>query len=431
MCGGTGWLGRFTKENAQNCENTNFTCRGFDLPEDINNILLNEILFCLDESNKNITESDAQYGADLIREKYSVKKMADDAYSVYQKAVLKYKNHDFVLSGYYGFGNIGDDALLFLVISNILRKKPDIKICLLTKNPKKFQKWLDGYFSNITAKSRFNFLSVRGAVKKSKALVFGGGTLLQDSTSTRSFWYYASLLKLAQKFGKKTILYANGIGPINYKKNERKAENIVKNITLATIRDENSYNYLIDTLGMDKNKVYLTTDEALTIKNNNYFNGLQSPAGFAGTPFQKGAYIVVSVRKWKYLKQDFFDKFSEAIKIICREYNLVPVYIVMEPKNDRILSERLSKLHENAQCLNVGGDIEKVLGIIKSAEAVVSMRLHTLIFSAVFGVPMLGVSYDPKVKSFMSDIFDCDDYTVEATYFSTSSSCEKSVASTV
>jgi polysaccharide pyruvyl transferase CsaB len=383
-------------------------------------------LFCLNEENKSVIQQDCRFGANLIAEKYSVKKMSDDAYSVYQKAVLKYKKtYDFALSGYYGYGNIGDDALLFTIISNILQKKHDLKICVLVKNSKQFQKSLDNYFCNIIAKPRFNFFSVRKAVRNSDALVFGGGTLLQNITSNRSLSYYLSLIKTAQKYNKKTILYANGIGPICKPRNYEKIKSAVKNITLATIRDESSYNYLLELLDLssfesDKSKIYLTADEALTIKKNNYLNAYKKDFG----KIINGRYIVVSVRKWKYLDSDFFIKFSAGIDAICREYNLIPVYVVMQPKLDKDISYQLSTLNGRAYLFDACGDnedTERILAIIKSAEAVISMRLHALIFAAAFGVPMLGISYDAKVKSFLEDIFREDNggnYTIELKDFS-------------
>ncbi|MCL2095935.1 MAG: polysaccharide pyruvyl transferase CsaB [Oscillospiraceae bacterium] len=426
LAGETGYLGIFNPENADKCEETNFTCRGYTHPENLDNILIDDILYCLSEENHEVIKNNSDFGVNLIRNKYSVKKMAEDVYNIYQKAVLKYKNYDFVLSGYYGYGNIGDDVLLFSVISNILNKKPDLKICLLTKNPGKLQKSFDEAFCNIEVKQRFNFLGVKRALKKSRALVFGGGTLLQDSTSGRSFGYYAWLLQTAQKLGKKTILYSNGIGPVSREKNRRKAAEIAKNITLATIRDEDSYNYLIK-LGINQDKIYLTADEAL----NNYFSPREKDfrediivgRGDPDAPQNQtpaGDYIVISIRKWKHIGSDFFRLFSEAINLICGEHNLIPVYIVMESKNDRLLSERLSKLNSGAYFINNDKNnnkenIEKILTVIKSAKAVISMRLHTLIFAAEFGVPMLGISYDPKVKSFLNSIFknkDCN-YCVE------------------
>ena len=408
MCGDYGWAGRFTRENAEKCEATNFTLRGFGYPEDVNGELLKEIFYCMNNSKE--IKADCEYGSDLINKKYSVKKMADDAYSVYKKAALKYKNYDFVLSGYYGYNNIGDDALLFSILSNILKLKENLKICVLTRNPRKIQKNLDNYFANIVTRPRFNICSVRKAIKKSRALVFGGGTLLQDLTSSRSLSYYLWLLKLARRYKKKAVLYANGIGPLNNRKNQEKVKNIIKYIDLATIRDEDSYKDLID-LGIDKSKVYCTADEAVTIRNEQNY----SENDFK--EYIKNKYIVVSVRKWQGLGAEFFDKFAAAVNNICREHDLTPVYIVMRPEEDRAVSQKLADKNAQAYVTDAGGDINKILSVIKSAEAVISMRLHTLIFAGAFNVPMLGVCYDPKVRSFLDLIYGNDSYSVELDKF--------------
>ena len=413
LCGGMGYLGRFTEGSAERCESSNFTCRGFGYPADINGALLGEILFCLDEKNKEEVSAGAKFGASLIRKKYSVKQMADDARSVYKKAVLKYKDYDFVLGGYYGYGNIGDDALMFSVVGNILQKKSDLKICLLTKNPKKQQRRLDGFYANVSAKPRFNFFSVKKAIKKSKALVFGGGTLLQDATSGRSFGYYSWLLETAQKLGKKTILYANGIGPLYDEKNKKQTKLLMQKITFATIRDTDSYDYLAK-IGIETQKLRLTEDEAMTVVENSRLNSYDKDF----REFIKGAYMVISVRKQKHQSVAFLEKFSAAVNSICRESGLIPVYLVMHPKEDKKISEYLTSLNKNAYLADVGGDISKALAIIRSAEAVVAMRLHALIFAAAFGIPMVGIAYDPKVRSFLGSMYGSDAYTCPLKNFS-------------
>ena len=425
MCGDYGWAGRFTHENAERCEATNFTCRGFGYPDDVNNALLNEIIFCLNNDN-DIINDDCNYGAELIYNKYSVKKMADDAYAVYEKAELRYKAYDFVLSGYYGHNNIGDNALLFSILSNIFNLKPNLKVCVLTTNPRKIQKKLDEHFANTIAKPRFNLLTVKISIKKSRAIVFGGGTLLQDLTSSRSLWYYLWLIKTARRHNKKIMLYANGIGPLHH--GEQKVRQIIEYISLATIRDEDSYKYLLD-LGMDKSKVHLTADEAVMIKDYNGVNGVVGE--FVDNEnenlgnFTKGEYIVVSVRKWQGLGVEFFEKFSAAVDSLCREHNLSPVYIVMRPSDDKAISQRLADSNRRAYVADTGGDIGKILAIIASAKAVVAMRLHALIFASAFGIPMIGVSYDPKVSSFLDQMYGNDNFTIELDRFDKETLVEK------
>ncbi|HQE67419.1 MAG TPA: polysaccharide pyruvyl transferase CsaB, partial [Bacillota bacterium] len=44
--------------------------------------------------------------------------------------------YDVMISGYYGFGNSGDDAILLAIIENLRKIKKDIRIVVLSKNPK-------------------------------------------------------------------------------------------------------------------------------------------------------------------------------------------------------------------------------------------------------------------------------------------------------
>ena len=70
----------------------------------------------------------------------------------------------------------------------------------------------------VKAISRFNLFKIRKHMKKAEMLVFGGGTLIQDTTSSKSLFYYLTILKIAISEKLKIMIYANGIGPLKNKK---------------------------------------------------------------------------------------------------------------------------------------------------------------------------------------------------------------------
>ena len=119
-----------------------------------------------------------------------------------------------LIAGYHGFGNCGDEAILRAMVTSFRRMADDIDIVALSNDPDFTKKEY-----NIEAVQRFKMKEVLSAVKKCDILVLGGGTLLQDGTSTRSLVYYLSIVKAAEIFGKRVMLYANGIGPVDGKIN--------------------------------------------------------------------------------------------------------------------------------------------------------------------------------------------------------------------
>ena len=51
--------------------------------------------------------------------------------------------------------------------------------------------------------------------------------------------------------------------------------------------------------------------------------------------------------------------------------------------------------------LEAGSNGTEIVALIRRMSLVIAMRLHTLIFAAGQGVPMVGVVYDPKVSGFL------------------------------
>lgn len=108
----------------------------------------------------------------------------------------KYKRGDIIISGYYGFKNMGDDSLLKSMIDGIRAQRPDVKITVLSNSPK-----LTAESCRVRAINRFNLPKIAREMRSAKLLISGGGSLLQDGTSKKSLFYYVTIMRMAKRAG--------------------------------------------------------------------------------------------------------------------------------------------------------------------------------------------------------------------------------------
>ncbi len=110
-----------------------------------------------------------------------------------------------LLVGYYGEHNLGDDALLEVLLAGL----PAGCSPVVTARDQPLVQRRYG----VATVDRTHLAAVLAAVGRCDAVVFGGGTLLQDSTSFLSLVYYAALVVLARSQGKPVLLWGQGLGP--------------------------------------------------------------------------------------------------------------------------------------------------------------------------------------------------------------------------
>ncbi|MDR2939292.1 MAG: polysaccharide pyruvyl transferase CsaB [Clostridiales bacterium] len=304
---------------------------------------------------------------------------------------------DVMLSGYYGFNNSGDEAILEAIIDSLKQEKEDIKIIVLSKKP---QQTMGKY--NVFALNRYNVLEIPKYLKMSRVFINGGGSLIQDITSTHSLVYYTYLMNHAKRLGLRVMLYANGIGPITKEGNVRRAKKALKKCDYITLREPESFKEL-KRFGIDNVHTRLSADPTLRTKK---IDGFKIDEIFKneGIDINK-KYFALSFRQWKNNDVDFVDKIVEVIKFVNKEYNLCPLFIPMQFPNDQIISnEIILKSGINCAILKKEYSLKELLGIISVCGFVLAMRLHTLIYSVSVNVPIIGIVYDPKIRAFMEYI---------------------------
>lgn len=299
----------------------------------------------------------------------------------------KNKTLKIAVSGYYGFGNTGDEAILTSLL-RMLKRIPNARITVLSAFPRRTSKE-----HGVRAIFRINPFSVLPAVASCDILISGGGGLLQDVTSSRSLLYYLSIILLGILLKKRVVLLAQSIGPILKKVNRNLTSWILNKVNLITVRDEHSLREL-EKLGVKKVPTFQTSDLALLLEKPNTREE-EEVMGFLGI---KKPFVVFCLRNPKH-KKISTKAFSELAQKVQREYQARVVFLPFQFSVDQKLCEELSEL--------VPGSLScpflkpsQIISLFRGAELVVGMRLHSLIFSVLSRTPFIPISYDPKVSSF-------------------------------
>lgn len=299
-----------------------------------------------------------------------------------------------VICGAYGHGNAGDEALLTAIAAQLRTIDPDMRITIVSKNPKHTKS-----VHALSAIRRGQFIRLRRELKRSKLFISGGGSLIQDVTSRRSLWFYLHTISLAKKCGCKVQMYGCGIGPIVYERDRQLAARIINGcVDKITLREPDSRETLSD-FGVTEPEVILASDPALTL-----------PAAERGRIDRilrehdmdpDGKYIGFVLRKWPGIEEKA-TVFAAGAVYAYLKYGLTPVFLSINFRTDgeasQLVTEHLSiPFHVLGEQMSTG----EVIGVLSRMTAVVSMRLHGLIFAAGQGVPLIGVAYDPKVTAFL------------------------------
>jgi len=301
--------------------------------------------------------------------------------------------YDVMISGYYGFGNSGDDAILLAIIENLRKIKKDIRIVVLSKNPKD-----TASIYGVDSIDRFNLFKVISTMKKTRLFLNGGGNLIQDVTSTRSLVYYLTTIYLAKLMGLKVMLYANGIGPVAKRTNRYFTSKIIDRVDIITLREEAS-GLELKSLGVRKPEIRVTADPALGLEpagSEEIEKLLQKEGIPADTPL-----IGFSIRKWRGYEA-YSRIIAQVADYIEETYNVKSVFIPLHFPSDLAVAEDIaSKMKHAPFILRNIYETDKILGIMKRMDLVLGMRLHALIYSVSLSVPVIGLIYDPKVQGFL------------------------------
>ncbi|MHB8158534.1 MAG: polysaccharide pyruvyl transferase CsaB, partial [Desulfocucumaceae bacterium] len=198
-----------------------------------------------------------------------------------------------VISGYYGFKNNGDEAMLYAMLKALNEKIQGLVPVVLSKDPAETER-----FFGVRAVPRHDLGSILCEIRKADLLISGGGGLLQDVTGPNSILYYLGIVTLAKILKKPVLFYGQGIGPVKTPLGRTMMRLVANRVDLITVRDRESKKELLD-LGVIKPRVEVTADPALGLDTGEIDPGMgYGLLSEAGVP-PGGNLVGVSVRRWK------------------------------------------------------------------------------------------------------------------------------------
>ncbi len=287
-----------------------------------------------------------------------------------------------LLSGYYGLGNGGDEALLATLLQML---PPSVTPVVLSGNLEETQKRY-----GVEVYKRKSLLEVTKALRSCDAFIWGGGSLIQDVTSALNPFYYGTIMAIAQKMGLKTVAWGQGIGPLQRPITRWLAKTTFGNCTRVSVRDRVSAALLSEW----KIPHILAPDPVWALES-------QPLPGLSDLPAPR---VAVTLRNHSQLTPDRLHNLTRALVDFQKATETFILLLPFQKNKDLSIAEGIkAQLTEDSKIICVE-EPQILKGIYRGVEMAIGMRLHSLIMAAAEQCRCFAISYDPKINRLMEDL---------------------------
>ncbi|MDI7247653.1 MAG: polysaccharide pyruvyl transferase CsaB [Anaerolineae bacterium] len=305
----------------------------------------------------------------------------------------------FVLSGFFGFANTGDEAMLAAMVQHLREVVPDATIVALSHEPE-----LTRRLHGIDAVDRSNLRLIAREIAGADLFVSGSGSLFQDVTSFRSLAYYLGLIAMARLMGKPVFVYSQGTGPLVRPVSRWLVRLVIDRVSAITLRDEQSRR-LLEALGVRRPPIRVTADPAFGLELDASVRDGGEILASEGVPAAAAAgapVVAVSVRPWGS-RSGYLQAVARAADEAAASLGAAVVYVPFHRPGDVVASKAAAEImREKSYVLEGDYSPKEIMSVMSRADLVIGMRYHALVFAAACAVPFVALSYDPKIDGLLS-----------------------------
>lgn len=302
---------------------------------------------------------------------------------------------NFLLSGYYGYANAGDEAVLAAMLEALAPRVPSGSRFVVTSGAPSHTIELHNTPQHaVAAIPRQAPGALLRAMRACDVFISGGGSLLQDVTSLRNVVYYTALMRLARLSRKPFMIYAHGVGPLSKPLSQKLARVAMQGAQVITVRDPES-KALLQRIGV-RREIEVTADPVWALN----CETRDEEQGQTAQPLW-----CASLRSWLHgedksrAEAATFETLCHAARAAGAQVRFLP----MQPPSDGpVIGANFKQFADPQQdtiidTLNLHP--RAIMAESGRCQIMIAMRLHALIFAAAQGVPCVAVNYDPKVAA--------------------------------
>jgi polysaccharide pyruvyl transferase CsaB len=302
------------------------------------------------------------------------------------------------ITGSYGGLNLGDEAILQSIITQLRKDVPKIEITVFSRDAED-TKQRHGVERTVPVRT-LSRAEVLPEVERLDLLILGGGGILYDADART----YLREVQLAREKRVPVFVYAIGAGPLTHAAAQAAVRESLGEAEMVTVREKSAHRVL-EEAGVHR-EIVVTADPALLLKPEPLPRGILKHEGLEGSR----RLIGMSVREPGVAAPDLDEKvyhalLANAADFMVDRWNANVVFVPMERSvldtqhSHAVIAKMLRA--QRATVLKGEYTSGQILSWMGKFDFALGMRLHFLIFAAIQGTPFAALPYAGKVSGFL------------------------------
>lgn len=342
---------------------------------------------------------------------------------------------NYIISGGWGYGNWGDEAILYCSIKMIELYKGTGELTILSYNSSNIDRYREKYQCNLSLHRlvKDGMVSYKNMLEWAKGkdvclssnekkyvnmfsendifIMCGGGYFNEEWEE--SFRIRVLEILLAKRKKSKIYIHGQTIGPIGKEKNKKILYYALNMVNKIYVRDKGSYNLMksiklhekteiipdVVNCVPDFHSVFHTTEEYVVVMFCSYRYHRSEKYKY------RGKTLLWLGQKFKTilgLRKKYNKKIKTVLRSLIEEGQNIK-YIVSTEWDYQYACEIAAKLGDNIEIVK-SSSVFEYLNLLSGAQIIISTNMHPIVIGHAYNVPVVAISYGFKTDNYMEEI---------------------------